>query len=119
MAQESVAQGDPVAVVRWEGKQAVIINDVLAPRTWRFEEVVSEAFEVEPPVDTIATQKLQRRRSLLERRAKLSEDEQRELAELNAFVHGLQEGGSTPGDDAIERMMMRVKQLEKELAQRR
>jgi len=119
MAQESVAQGDPVAVVRWEGEQAVIINDVLAPRTWRFEEVVSEAFEVEPPVDTIATQKLRRRRSLLERRDQLSDAEQLELAELNDFVHGLQERGSTSGDDAIERMMARVKQLEMELAQRR
>lgn len=115
IAQESIAQGDPVAVVRWEGNHAVIVNGPLAPRSWRFEEVVVEAFDIEPLVDTVATRKLRRRRELL-LRSDLNAAECLELTELNAFVHDLQESDSQDVD--FERMVSRVKQLEEQLAAR-
>lgn len=115
VAQESIAQGDPVAVVRWEGDHAVIVNGPLAPRSWRFEEVVVEAFDIEPPVDTVATRKLRRRRELL-LRSELDVGEREELVQLNEFVHGLQESDSQDMD--FERMVSRVKQLEDQLSAR-
>jgi hypothetical protein len=115
IAQESIAQGDPVAVVRWEGDHATIANGPLAPRSWRFDEVVVEAFDVEPPVDTEATRKLRRRRELLQR-SKLRKAEESELDDLNAFVHGLQENGSQ--DAAFDRLLARLKELEAQLEAR-
>jgi hypothetical protein len=116
IAQESIAQGDPVAVVRWDGDHATIANGPLAPRSWRFDEVVVEAFDVDPPVDTEATRKLRRRRELLQR-AELTASAKSELVELNAFVHGLQENGSH--DAAYDRLVTRVKELEARLEARR
>ncbi|MBW6528533.1 AAA family ATPase [Sphingomonas sp. RHCKR7] len=117
VAQEAIANGDPVAVVRWNGSSAEVINDPLLPRPWRYDEILgSVAFGLETGVDLKSSDILIERDQLLRKRD-LSEQERARLKTLNRVVHAI-EGGDAPYDAAFDKLMERVVELERQLAER-
>ncbi|MFT8783587.1 AAA family ATPase [Acetobacter syzygii] len=62
VAQEAIAKGQPVAVVRWEGEKASILNNPLPRGIVSYDEVVaSEAFDLETALDTQTEDALRKR----------------------------------------------------------
>ncbi|MDB5580831.1 MAG: hypothetical protein JWR80_6007 [Bradyrhizobium sp.] len=118
IAQEAIANGDPVAVVRWTGSKATVINNPLPRRPWRYDEIVgSGAFGLENGTDLRSEKLIARRHHLLQQRD-LNPDERAELDTLNRAVHGI-EAGDAPYDAAFDTLMARVIELEKQLAEKK
>lgn len=117
VAQEAIANQDPVAVVRWNGRAAEVLNDPLPQRTWRYDEILSSAaFALENGVDLRASEMLVERDRLV-RKHELDADERARLTTLNTVVHQI-ESGDTPYDAAFDKLMERVVELERQLAER-
>lgn len=105
-AQESIAAGDPVSIVRWTGDHAEIVPDPFPPAPVRLDEVATGAFELETSIPKRFEELLAERRDLI-RRDDLSSDEKYRLAALNRFAHGVQ-SGSLSSDAEIEQLMAAV-----------
>ncbi|WP_375458502.1 AAA family ATPase [uncultured Enterovirga sp.] len=118
VAQEAVASGDPVAVVRWNGTAAEVINDPLPHQPWRYDEILgSAAFGFASGQDVRSSELLVERERLL-RKHNLDLTERARLTTLNGIAHSI-ETGDTPYDAAFDKLMERVVELEKQLADRR
>lgn len=118
VAQEAVANGDPVAVVRWNDTAAEVINDPLPNQPWRYDEILgSPAFGLPNGTDLRSSELLVERERLLRKR-ELDDTESARLRTLNRIAHGI-EAGDTPYDAAFDKLMERVVELEKQLADRR
>ena len=110
-AQETLSAGGNVAVVRWEGDHAVILNNPLPPREWRFDQVLtSDLFGLGSSRSPVAEAKMNERLGLL-RKEKLSAFERRRLAELDAFAAELPTA-RTPDEQAFEDLMRKVVQYQ-------
>lgn len=117
VAQEAIAHGDPVTVVRWNGRSAEVMNDPLPNQPWRYDEILgSPAFGLPNGTDLRSSELLLEREQLLRKR-ELDEGDRARLATLNRVVHGI-ESGDAPYDAAFDRLMERVVELEKQLAER-
>ncbi|WP_165191641.1 AAA family ATPase [Caulobacter soli] len=115
IAQEGIAQGDPVSVVRLEGDHATILNRPLPSKPWRYDEVLgSRAFNELIGADLRSEALLIERRALLRKR-ELTPEEDARLDALNAIIHDLQ-APDAPYDAAFDKLMGRVVELEKQLA---
>jgi energy-coupling factor transporter ATP-binding protein EcfA2 len=85
-AQESIAAGENVNVVRWDGREANIINNPLEANEWRVDQVlVSDLFNFGAARSLEAETKLARRTSLIQKRS-LTSKERRELSRLDAVA---------------------------------
>ena len=88
-AQESIAAGENVSVVRWVNGEAIIDSNPLEANEWRIDQVlVSELFEFETARSQMAESKLERRNKLLATK-RLTTAEKIELANLNDFASSL------------------------------
>jgi hypothetical protein len=106
-AQETLSAGGNVAVVRLEGDHAMILDNPLPPREWRFDQVLtSDLFGFDSSRGPVAEARMNERLALL-RKEKLSNVERRRLAELDAFVHDLPTA-RTPDEQAFEDLMRKV-----------
>ncbi|MEN3230237.1 AAA family ATPase [Methylorubrum rhodesianum] len=111
-AQETLSAGGNVAVVRWEGDHAVILNNPLPPREWRFDQVLtSELFGFDSSRGPEAEALMNERLALL-RKEKLTPRERRRLGELDAFTETLPTA-RTPDEQEFEDLMRRIAQHEK------
>ena len=116
IAQEAIVNADPVAVVRWDGPRAVVLNDPLPQRPWRYDEIVgSVVFGLGAGVDLRSSELLVERAMLLRKRDLSNEDRAR-LNTLNGLVHDI-ESGDVPFDAAFDKLMARVVELEKRLGE--
>ena len=110
-AQETLSAGGNVAVVRWEGDHAVILNNPLPPREWRFDQVLtSELFGFDSSCGPMAEAQMNERLELL-RKEKLTAGERRRLAKLDAFVADLPTA-RTPDEQTFEDLMRKVAQYQ-------
>ncbi len=83
-AQESIAAGENVNVVRWDGHEANIINNPLEPNEWRVDQVlVSDLFDFGAARSLKAEARLARRTALIQKRS-LAPEERLELRQLDA-----------------------------------
>lgn len=103
IAQESIAAGDPISIVRWEGDHAVIKPDPFSAQAVRLNDVVTGAFELETSLPSRFEAILAERRSLIQQDSRTKEEEAR-LAELNLFAHAVQRGSYDVEGD-IEKLM--------------
>jgi hypothetical protein len=88
-AQESIAAGENVNVVRWDGHEANIINNPLESNEWRVDQVlVSDLFGFSAARSLQAEAKLARRTALI-RKPSLAPEEQRELKRLDTVASRL------------------------------
>jgi len=116
IAQEAIANADPIAVVRWDGPQAVVLNDPLPQRPWRYDEIVgSVVFGLGAGVD-LRSSELLVERAMLMRKRELTEEDRARLNTLNGLAHDI-EGGDAPFDAAFDKLMARVVELEKRLGE--
>jgi hypothetical protein len=82
-AQESIAAGENVNVVRWDGHEANIISNPLEPNEWRVDQVlVSDLFDFASARSLRAEAKLARRAALIQKRS-LAQEERLELRRLD------------------------------------
>ena len=102
-AQESVAQGDPISVVSWQGAHSVIAPDPFPVSAVKLDEVVTGLFELETSLATRFEALLRERRSLLQRRD-LASSEKYRLLSLNRVAHALQ-GGAHITEAELESLM--------------
>jgi len=106
-AQETLSAGGNVAVVRWEDDHAVILNNPLPPREWRFDQILaSDLFGFDSSRGPGAEAKINERLGLL-RKGKLTASDRRRLAELDAFVADLPTA-RTPHEQVFEDLMRKV-----------
>lgn len=106
-AQETLSAGGNVAVVRWEGKHAVILNNPLPPRDWRFDQVLSsDLFGFDSSRGPEAEAMMNERLALL-RKQKLTARERRRLEELDSFTESLPTARS-PAEQEFEDLMRRI-----------
>lgn len=88
-AQESIAAGANVSVVRWNDDEAVIINNPLPQNEWRVDQVlVSDLFDFNSARSPAAEVKLERRKRLISK-ARLTAAEKIELKGLDEFALAL------------------------------
>lgn len=102
-AQESVAAGDPISIVRWEGDHSIILPDPFPKAPVRLDEVATELFQLETSLPSRFEELLQERRDLI-RRDDLSEGEKYRLLALNRVAHAVRSGSVTTEAD-MERLM--------------
>ena len=102
-AQESVAQGDPISIVSWQGSHSVIAPDPFPVSAVKLDEVVTGLFELETSLATRFEALLRERRSLLQRR-NLNSSEKHRLLGLNRVAHALQ-GGARVTEAELESLM--------------
>ncbi len=106
-AQETLSVGSNVSVVHWEGDHAVILNNPLPPREWRFDQVLtSDLFGFDSSRGPVAEAKMKERLGLL-RKKKLTGGERRRLAELDAFAADLPTE-RPPDEQVFEDLMRKV-----------
>ncbi|MGA9580760.1 MAG: AAA family ATPase [Allosphingosinicella sp.] len=103
IAQESIAAGDPVSIVRWEGDHAVIKPDPFPAAAVRLDEVMTGAFELETSLPLRFEALLAERRDLIQK-GDLSPPESDRLTELSRFAHAVQSGSVSMEAD-IEQLM--------------
>ncbi|GJD97683.1 AAA family ATPase [Methylobacterium iners] len=114
-AQETLAAGGKVAVVRWCGEESVIDNDPIAPREWRFDQVLtSELFGFETSRGPEAERLLKERRSLLRKR-RLSDTDKVRLRELDEYEASLPTA-ATVEDQEFEDWLLKLGRLEGTIA---
>jgi len=117
IAQEGIANGDPVSVVRVEGDHSVILNRPLPAKPWRFDELLgSRVFDEMVGSDLRSEQLMAERRTLLHIRNPTPEQDAR-LETLSRIINDLQ-APDAPYDAAFDKLMDRVIELEKQLAAR-
>jgi hypothetical protein len=115
IAQEGIANGDPVSVIRLEDDHSTILNRPLPAKPWRYDEVLgSSAFDEIVGADLRSEKLLAERRELLQKRDLTPDDEAR-LAALNTTILAIQ-APDAPYDAAFDKLMDRVTELEKQLA---
>jgi hypothetical protein len=102
-AQESIAEGDPVSIVRWAGDHAEIVPDPFPAAAVRLDEVATGLFELETSLPTRLEDLLRERRDLLRKDA-LSGVEKERLLQLTAVANAVR-GGATPTEQEVEQMM--------------
>ncbi len=105
-AQESVAAGDPISVVRWEGDHTVILPDPFPAAPIRLDEVATGLFDLETSLPKRFEDLLAERRDLI-RKSKLSSDEKFRLAGLNRVAHAVRSGSVNTADE-VEQLMVAV-----------
>lgn len=105
-AQESVAAGDPISIVRWEGDHSVILPDPLPAAPVRLDEVVTGLFEMDSSLPKRFEELLLERRDLIRKDA-LTSPEKYRLADLNRFAHAVQ-SGSANAEAEFEKVMAGV-----------
>ncbi|KQN07542.1 hypothetical protein ASE85_18275 [Sphingobium sp. Leaf26] len=104
-AQDAIAEGGTVAVVRWCDGAAEVLNNPLPREQWRIDQLVtSELFGFSAPRPRGAEAKLERRVEII-RKKRMTRREKEELAELDEFVAGLPTERSA-GEANFERLMM-------------
>ena len=103
IAQESIAAGDPVSIVRWEGDHAVIKPDPFAREVVRLDEVVTVAFELETSLPSRFEALLAERRELIQK-GDLDQAESDRLQHLHRFARAVQSGSLDVMPD-IEKLM--------------
>jgi hypothetical protein len=104
-AQEALAEGGNVAVVRWEDHEARILNRPIPSQKWRFDQLlVSELFGLESDRNQETERMLGERIRLIRNPNRSAEQEER-LRELDAFVASLPTAHS-PGAQDFEDLMM-------------
>jgi hypothetical protein len=105
-AQETLADGGNVAVVRWEKDEAHILNNpVPRGRQWRSDQLLeSELFGFGSDRGYEGEKKLYERVELIRKTARSDEEEDR-LRELDKFVASLPTARS-PGAETFEELMM-------------
>ena len=109
-AQESIAAGENVNVVQWDGQEAKIINNPLEPNEWRIDQVlVSDLFDFGVARSLEAEEKLARRTTLIQKRS-LSAAEKRELRELDALAARLPTALS-PDEQRVRDALRNIKPL--------
>jgi hypothetical protein len=85
-AQESISAGENVNVVRWDGREASIINNPLEQNEWRVDQVlVSDLFDFKAARSLPAENDLARRTALIQKRS-LTPEERLELERLDAIA---------------------------------
>ena len=105
-----------MAVVRWDGLQAGVLNDPLPQRPWRYDEIVgSVIFGLGAGVD-LRSSELLVERALLLRKHDPSDDERARLRTLNGLAHDI-ESGDVAFDSAFDKLMTRVVELETRLGE--
>jgi hypothetical protein len=115
IAQEGIANGDPVSVIRLEDDHSTILNRPLPAKPWRYDEVLgSSAFDEFVGADLRSEKLLAERRKLLQKRDLTPDDEAR-LTALNTTILAIQ-APDAPYDAAFDKLMDRVIELEKQLA---
>ena len=102
-AQESVAAGDPISIVRWEGDHAVIVPDPFQHAPVRLDEVATELFELETSLPRRLEELLKERRELI-RKDDLSDAEKDRLFALNEVARAVRTGSASTEAD-VERLM--------------
>ena len=104
-AQEALAEGYNVAVVRWEDHEARILNRPIPSGKWRFDQVlVSDLFGFDSDRNQETERKLGERIKLI-RNPNRSPEQEAQLRELDAFVASLPTAHS-PGAQSFEDLMM-------------
>ncbi len=89
-AQEAVAEGARVAVVRWKGVEAEIFNNPIASTDWRLDQLMtSKLFDFRVSRSVEAEEKMTRRLELIRKGERRTARDNKELEALNAFVHQL------------------------------
>jgi energy-coupling factor transporter ATP-binding protein EcfA2 len=111
-AQETLAAGENVVVVRWEDNQAVILNRPIPNNEWRVDQLLtSDLFGFHSARGPTA-EKLMNERIFLIRKKKRTADENRRLEQLDAYVTNLPTSHS-PTEQKFEDLMVKVARLEK------
>jgi energy-coupling factor transporter ATP-binding protein EcfA2 len=111
-AQETLAAGGNIVVVRWEGNQAVILNRPIPNNEWRVDQLLtSDLFGFDSARGPRA-EKLMSERILLVRKKRRTSDENRRLKELDDYVLNLPTSAS-PSEQKFEDLMRKVARLEK------
>lgn len=108
-AQESVAAGDPISIVRWEGDHAVIVPDPFPRARVRLDEVATELFELETSLPMRLEEMLRERRELI-RKDELNDEEKARLLALNEVARAVRTGSATSEAD-VEQLMAAVPDL--------
>ncbi|MGP7795511.1 AAA family ATPase [Sphingomonas sp. CLY1604] len=103
-AQDAIAEGGVVAVVRWNDKGAQILTNPLPRRHWTMDQLVtSELLGFGAPRPKGAERKMERRVEIL-RKERPTRKELAELEELDSFVASLPVGRIT-GEASFEHLM--------------
>ncbi len=103
-AQETLSEGGTVAVVRWTGSEAQVLNRPIPRREWRYDQLLaSELFEFDSDRSQDAEAKLGER-LLLIRNTNRSPQQEARLRELDEFVASLPTA-SSPGAQSFEDLM--------------
>jgi energy-coupling factor transporter ATP-binding protein EcfA2 len=88
-AQESLAAGENVSVVRCDVDHSIIINDPIEPREWRFDQILTSDLFGFQSARSVAAEALLSERSALIQKDMLTKKERRRLAELDGIVNTL------------------------------
>jgi len=111
-AQETLAAGGNVVVVRWDGDQAVILNNPIPKNDWRVAQLLtSDLFGFDSARGPKA-EELMNERILLIRRKKRTLKESRRLKEPDDYVLNLPTSRS-PAEQKFEDLIRKVAELEK------
>jgi energy-coupling factor transporter ATP-binding protein EcfA2 len=106
-AQEALCAGGTVAVVRWEGDEAHILNRPISRREWRWDQLLtSELFGFGSDRDQETEKKLYERVALV-RKANRTREEETRLRHLDKFVASLPTA-SSPIAQEFEDLMMEM-----------
>ena len=109
-AQETLAAGDNVVVVRWEGDQAVIANRPIPNEEWRVDQLLtSDLFNFSSARGPTAEKLINERFQLIGKR-KRTDKEERRLRRLDDFVLKLPTSRS-PTEQKFEDLMSKVAKL--------
>ena len=110
-AQETLAAGGNIVVVRWEDDQAVILNNPIPNSEWRVDQLLtSDLFGFESARGPKAEVRIKERISLI-RKKRRTPAESRRLKELDAYVLSLPTSHS-PTEQKFEDLMRKVARLE-------
>jgi len=110
-AQETLAAGGNIVVVRWEDDQSVILNNPIPKSEWRVDQLLtSDLFGFESARGPDAEAQMRERTYLIRKRSKTPAERQR-LKELDDYVLSLPTSNS-PAEQKFEDLMRKVAKLE-------
>jgi hypothetical protein len=110
-AQETLAAGDNVVVVRWEGDQAVIVNRPMPSEEWRVDQLLtSDLFNFGSARGPMAEKLINERFQLIRKKKRTNREELR-LKQLDKYVLGLPTSYS-PIEQKFEDLMRKAAKLE-------
>lgn len=111
-AQETLAAGGNIVVVRWENDEAIILNNPIPQSEWRVDQLLtSDLFGFASARGPKAEAMMKERVSLIKKKKRTPAEEQR-LGQLDKYVLNLPTSHS-PAEQRFEDLMKKVAKLER------